>query len=77
MNSATATALLADLKRGAISSEEIVKDLLDRADRLKRLNVFVHLDREQILKQAQEIDRQRRSGARLARWRVCRWRSRT
>ena len=60
MNSATATALLADLQRGAISSEAIVNGLLDRADRLNRLNVFVHLDREQVLEQARDIDKQRR-----------------
>jgi len=62
MNSATATALLADLEQGAISSEEIVVGLLDRADRLKRLNVFVHLDPDHVLGQARAIDKRRRSG---------------
>ena len=62
MNSATATALLAGLEQGAISSEEIVIGLLDRADRLKRLNVFVHLDPDHVLSQARAIDKRRRSG---------------
>jgi len=62
MNSATATALLAGLEQGAISSEEIVKGLLDGADRLKRLNVFVHLDPDHILSQARAIDKRRQSG---------------
>ena len=62
MNSATATALLAGLEQGAISSEEIVIGLLDRADRLKRLNVFVHLDPDHVLGQARAIDKRRRSG---------------
>ncbi len=62
MNSATATALLADLQRGAISSEELVKDLVARADRLNRLNVFVHLDPDHVLSQARAIDKRRQSG---------------
>jgi aspartyl-tRNA(Asn)/glutamyl-tRNA(Gln) amidotransferase subunit A len=58
----TATTLLADLKTGAIRSEEIVRQLLDRVERLKRLNVFVHLEPEQVLSQARAIDAKRRAG---------------
>ena len=42
----TAVSLLAKLNTGEISSVEVVRQLLDRSDRLKRLNVFVHLDPE-------------------------------
>jgi len=62
MNSATATALLAELEQGAITSEEIVKGLLDRALRLKRLNAFVYLDPDHVLGQARAIDKRRQSG---------------
>ena len=40
----TATSLLAQLSAGAVSSEELARLCLDRAERLKRLNAFVHLD---------------------------------
>ena len=40
---------------GAVSSEELVRGYLDRAESLKRLNVFVHLDREQVLAQARAV----------------------
>jgi aspartyl-tRNA(Asn)/glutamyl-tRNA(Gln) amidotransferase subunit A len=58
----TAASLLAKLTTGEISSLEIVRQLLDRSDRLKRLNVFVHLDPEQVLAQARAIDHRRQSG---------------
>ncbi|MGC8640962.1 MAG: Asp-tRNA(Asn)/Glu-tRNA(Gln) amidotransferase subunit GatA [Isosphaeraceae bacterium] len=62
MNSGTASALLAQMKQGAISSEEIVKGYLDKASRLERLGVFVHLNAEKILSQAREIDARRKAG---------------
>src|SRR4051812_2869399 len=62
MKNATATALLAQMNAGAVSSEEIVRDYLDRAERLKRLNVFVHLDREQVMAQARALDARRKAG---------------
>jgi aspartyl-tRNA(Asn)/glutamyl-tRNA(Gln) amidotransferase subunit A len=62
MKNATATALLDQMKSGAVTSEEIVRGLLDRAERLKRLNVFVHLDPENILGQARAVDARRRAG---------------
>ena len=46
MSQDTAVALLARMNAGETTSEEIVGSLLDRADRDKRLNVFVHLDAE-------------------------------
>jgi aspartyl-tRNA(Asn)/glutamyl-tRNA(Gln) amidotransferase subunit A len=59
---ATATALLAEMNAGSVSSEEVVSAYLDRADRLGRLNVFVHLDREAALAQACSVDARRRQG---------------
>ena len=38
----TAVSLLAKLNAGEITSEEIVRPLLERSDRLNRLRVFVH-----------------------------------
>ena len=59
--------LLAKLSAGEVTSEEIVCQLLERSDRLKRLNVFLHLDRDEVLAQARAIDRHRRSGKVLGR----------
>src|SRR4051794_35209730 len=61
----TATGLLAQLNAGEIRSEELVRAYLDRSERLKRLNVFVHLDRENVLAQARSIDAARKSGQKL------------
>src|SRR3954469_8985462 len=58
---ATATALLAQYGAGVLTSEEVVRSYIDRADRLKRLNVFVHLDPERILAQARAIDAKRKA----------------
>jgi aspartyl-tRNA(Asn)/glutamyl-tRNA(Gln) amidotransferase subunit A len=58
---ATATALLAQYGAGVLTSEEAVRSYIDRADRLKRLNVFVHLDPEQVLDQARAIDAKRKA----------------
>jgi aspartyl-tRNA(Asn)/glutamyl-tRNA(Gln) amidotransferase subunit A len=63
----TAVSLLAKLNTGEISSVEIVRQLLDRSDRLKRLNVFVHLDPESVLAQAHAIDTRRQSGEMVGR----------
>ena len=78
MKNATATALLAQMNAGAVSSEEIVRACLDRAGRLSRLNVFVHLDAERNPRPGPG-DRQAAEGrtSRSGRWRACRWRSRT
>ena len=61
----TATGLLAQLNAGATTSVEVVRGYLDRADRLGRLNVFVHLEPEAALAQARVIDGKRRAGERL------------
>jgi aspartyl-tRNA(Asn)/glutamyl-tRNA(Gln) amidotransferase subunit A len=63
----TAVSLLAELSAGKISSVEIVRQLLDRSDRLKRLNVFVHLDPEQVLDQARALDARRQAGEMVGR----------
>ena len=65
------------LNAGEITSEEIVRPLLERSDRLKRLNVFVHLDPEKVLAQARAIDARRKRARCSADWRAFRWRSRT
>ena len=61
----TATGLLAQLNAGEIRSEELVRAYLDRAERLGRLNVFVHLEPEAVLEQARRVDARRRAGERL------------
>ena len=58
----TAVSLLAKLSSGEVTSEAIVCQLLDRAEQLKRLNVFVHLDAQEVLAQARVIDAKRRAG---------------
>jgi aspartyl-tRNA(Asn)/glutamyl-tRNA(Gln) amidotransferase subunit A len=58
----TATALLARLNAGSVSSEEIVRSCLDRVDGLRRLKAFVHLDPEAVLEQARAIDDRRVRG---------------
>jgi aspartyl-tRNA(Asn)/glutamyl-tRNA(Gln) amidotransferase subunit A len=59
--------LMAKLNAGELSSEEVVRQLLERSDRLKRLNVFVHLDHDEVLAQARAVDSRRRSGEMLGR----------
>ena len=62
MSQDTAVAMLARMESGEVTSEEIVRSLLDRADQARRLNVFVHLDADLALEQAREVDRKRRAG---------------
>jgi aspartyl-tRNA(Asn)/glutamyl-tRNA(Gln) amidotransferase subunit A len=62
MTQDTAVAMLARMKAGETTSEEIVSSLLERARNTQRLNVFVHLEEGPILARAREIDRRRRSG---------------
>jgi aspartyl-tRNA(Asn)/glutamyl-tRNA(Gln) amidotransferase subunit A len=63
----TAVSLLAKLNAGEITSEEIVRPLLERSDRLNRLKVFVHIDSEKVLAQARILDTRRRAGEMLGR----------
>jgi aspartyl-tRNA(Asn)/glutamyl-tRNA(Gln) amidotransferase subunit A len=58
----TATSLIAELNAGAVSSEALVRSCLDRAEAVKRLNAFVHLEPESVLAQARAIDARRRKG---------------
>jgi aspartyl-tRNA(Asn)/glutamyl-tRNA(Gln) amidotransferase subunit A len=58
----TAVALVEQLSAGEISSEEVVRSLLDRSERAKRLNTFVHLDPDAVLTQARTIDARRKAG---------------
>jgi aspartyl-tRNA(Asn)/glutamyl-tRNA(Gln) amidotransferase subunit A len=62
MTAATATGLLALLNAGAITSEELARSCLDRAGRLSRLNILVHLDEEAVLSQARAVDAKRKAG---------------
>jgi len=66
-DTAAAVALLARLNAREISSEELVQPLLERSERLRRLNVFVHLDPEKVLAQARAIDARRAAGEMLGR----------
>lgn len=61
----TATGLLAQLNAGAVSAVGLARTYLDRADKLKRLNVFVHLEPEAVLARARAVDAKRRAGAPL------------
>jgi aspartyl-tRNA(Asn)/glutamyl-tRNA(Gln) amidotransferase subunit A len=63
----TAVSLLAKLNSGEIKSLEIVRQLLDRSERLKRLNAFVHLDPEKVLDQARSLDARREAGEMVGR----------
>jgi aspartyl-tRNA(Asn)/glutamyl-tRNA(Gln) amidotransferase subunit A len=63
----TAVALLARLKAGELTSEEIVRSLLERSERASRLNVFLHLDADRVLAQARALDERRRAGEMLGR----------
>ena len=58
----TATALLAQLNAGTITSEEVVRGYLDRVKTLGRLNAFVHLEPESALAQARVVDAKRARG---------------
>jgi aspartyl-tRNA(Asn)/glutamyl-tRNA(Gln) amidotransferase subunit A len=66
-NATSCVSLLTKLSAGEVTSEEIVSQLLEQSDRLKRLNVFLHLDRDEVLTQARAIDGYRRSGKALGR----------
>jgi aspartyl-tRNA(Asn)/glutamyl-tRNA(Gln) amidotransferase subunit A len=66
-DTATAVSLLARLNAREISSVELVQPLLERSERLKRLNVFVHLDPEKVLAQARAIDARRKAGEMMGR----------
>jgi len=63
----TAVELLARLSAGEITSEEVVRSLLERSQRAERLNVFVHLDPNRILDQARAVDARRGAGEMLGR----------
>jgi aspartyl-tRNA(Asn)/glutamyl-tRNA(Gln) amidotransferase subunit A len=58
----SASALLAGMNAGNVTSEEIVSSLLERSEREKRLNVFLHLDPDRTLAQARAIDSRRKAG---------------
>jgi aspartyl-tRNA(Asn)/glutamyl-tRNA(Gln) amidotransferase subunit A len=64
-DNSTALGLLARLNSAKISSEEIVRALLERSRGARRLNVFLHLEPEQVLSQARAIDSRRSSGEQL------------
>jgi aspartyl-tRNA(Asn)/glutamyl-tRNA(Gln) amidotransferase subunit A len=63
----SSVSLLAKFSSGELTSEELVRELLERSDRLKRLNVFVHLDPDDVLSQARALDGRRHSGEMLGR----------
>ena len=58
----TAHGLLSQLKTGAVTAEEAARGFLDRAAKLGRLNVYVHLDPEVVMAQARAVDAKRKAG---------------
>ncbi len=58
----TALTLLERLKTGETTAEEVASRLLARAETLRALNVFVHLDGDRVLEQARAIDARRKAG---------------
>jgi aspartyl-tRNA(Asn)/glutamyl-tRNA(Gln) amidotransferase subunit A len=61
----TATALLAELNAGTLSSEELARVCLERAERRKPLGAFVHVEADIVLEQARAIDARRQRGERV------------
>jgi aspartyl-tRNA(Asn)/glutamyl-tRNA(Gln) amidotransferase subunit A len=59
----TAVELLSRMNAGEVTSEQVTRAYLDRAERRNAsLNVFVHLDPEVALSQARAVDAKRRAG---------------
>src|SRR5262249_41166982 len=50
------------LNAGAVTAEGVARSYLERAETLKRLNVYVHLDPEAVLAQARAVDAKRKTG---------------
>ncbi len=67
IDNTTAISLLARLSEGELTSEEVVRSLLERSQRAERLNVFVNLDPERALDQARALDARRKAGEMLGR----------
>ena len=67
MTRLTAVGLIQEYERGTLSSLDVARGYLDRAEKYGRLNVFVHLDGEAILSRARAIDAKRASGAAMGR----------
>jgi aspartyl-tRNA(Asn)/glutamyl-tRNA(Gln) amidotransferase subunit A len=60
----TAASLLRAMQGGEATAEEISRAYIDRAERLNgRLNALVHLDADEVLRQARAVDQNRREGA--------------
>ncbi|GMQ90940.1 MAG: Asp-tRNA(Asn)/Glu-tRNA(Gln) amidotransferase subunit GatA [Gammaproteobacteria bacterium] len=57
MHTKTITKLIAGLKAGEFSSEELTSHFLDRAQQQKDLNAFITIDRDATLEQARAADR--------------------
>jgi aspartyl-tRNA(Asn)/glutamyl-tRNA(Gln) amidotransferase subunit A len=59
----TAASLLALMKSGSVTAEEVTQAYLDRAGVLNdRLNVFLHRDAESALAKARDVDARRKAG---------------
>ncbi len=62
LKNVTAASLFKKLEAREVSAEELARAYLDRAETLKRLNAYVHLDADRILDQARAIDADRAAG---------------
>ena len=61
----SAAAVVAAMRNGSLSAERYAEALLEQCERGKALNVFITLDREQVLTAARAADQRRKSGAKL------------
>ena len=61
----TALAAVTAMRQGDIKAEDYVRNLLDRAQNLEKLNAFRTLDREMVLEAARGADKARTAGAPL------------
>lgn len=58
----TATQVVAGIAERKFNAQEVAKAFLERTERLKNLNIYVHLDPETVLAQARDVDRRLAAG---------------
>lgn len=58
----TATQVVAGIAERKFNAQEVAQAFLDRTERLKHLNIYVHLEPETVLAQARDVDRRLAAG---------------